>query len=93
MGNSLQTYLTILKREKSMTSSLKQVKTFSDLKMIIVSAMKNSCGQLFLIGFSDWKERKVHNQFNQAGKIFSDKTDAFICNEELLWTTFCDLIW
>ena len=49
MGNSLQAYLTILKREKSMTSSLKQVKTFSDLKMIIVSAMKNSCGQLFLI--------------------------------------------
>ena len=68
MGNSLQTYLTILKREKSMTSSLKQVKIFSDLKMIIVSAMKNSCGQLFLFGFFDWKERKVHNQFTQAGK-------------------------
>ena len=47
MGNSLQIYLTILKTEKSMTSSLKQVKIFSDLKMIIVSAMKNSCGQLF----------------------------------------------
>ena len=93
MGNSLQTYLTILKREKSMTSSLKQVKIFSDLKMIIVSSMKNSCGQLFLIGFSDWKERKVHNKFTHAGKIFSDKTDAFICNEELLWTTLCDLIW
>ena len=56
------------KERKSMTSSLKQVKTFSDLKMIIVSAMKNSCGQLFLFGFSDWKERKVHNQFTQAGK-------------------------
>ena len=58
MDNSLQTYLTILKREKSMTSSLKQVKIFSDLKLTIVSAMKKSCGQLFLIGFSDWKERK-----------------------------------
>ena len=56
------------KERKSMTSSLKQVKTFSDLKMIIVSAMKNSCGQLFLFGFSDWKERKVHNQFTRAGK-------------------------
>ena len=93
MGNSLQTYLVILKREKSMTSSLKKVKYSSDQKMIIVSAMKNSCGQLFLIGFSDWKERKVHNQFTQAGKIFSYETDAFICNEELLWTTLCDLIW
>ena len=51
-----------------MTSSLKQVKIFSDLKMIIVSSMKNSCGQLFLIGFFDWKERKAHNQFTQAGK-------------------------
>ena len=67
-----------------MTSSLKQVKIFSDLKMIIVSAMKISCGQLFLTGFSYWEERKVHNQFSQAGKFFSDKTDAFICNEELL---------
>ena len=70
MDNSLQTYLVILKREKSMTSSLKQVKCCSDQKMIIVSAMKNSCGQLFLIGFSDWKERKVHNQFTEAGKVF-----------------------
>ena len=93
MDNSLQTYLAILKREKSMTSSLKQAKSFSHQKIIIVSAMKNSCGQLFLIGFSDWKERKVHNQFTQAGKIFSDKTDAFICNEEILWTTLCYLIW
>ena len=70
MDNSLQTYLAILKREKSMTSSLKQVKCFSDQKIIIVSAMKNYCEQLFLFEFSDWKERKVHNQFTQAGKFF-----------------------
>ena len=63
MDNSLQTFLAILKREKSMTTSLKRVKCFSDQKIIIVSAMKNSCGHLFLIGFSDWKERKVHSQF------------------------------
>ena len=39
-----------LKREKSMTSSLKQVKSFSDPKMINgFATVKNSCGQLFVV--------------------------------------------
>ena len=58
------------KERKSMTSSLKQTKCFSHQKIIIVSAMKNSCGQLFLIELSDSKERKVRNQFTQEGKVF-----------------------
>ena len=90
VGNSLQTYLAIFKREKSMISSLKQVKCFSDQKMIIVSAMKNSCGQLFLIGR---REKSITSLLRQV-IFFSDKSVAnFICNEELLWTTLCDLIW
>ena len=73
MDNSLQTYLVILKREKSMTSSLKQVKCSSDQKMIIVSAMKNSCGQLFLIGR---REKSITSSLRQV-KFLSGKTVAF----------------
>ena len=50
MDNFLKSGIQILKREKSMTSSLKQVKNFSDPKMINGSAtVKNSCGQLFVV--------------------------------------------
>ena len=63
-----------------MTSSLKQVKNFSDPKMINGSAtVKNSCGQLFVVSRGNYKERKVHDQFNEADKFYNDQTNDFIC--------------
>ena len=62
---------------------------------MILFALENTCGQLFMIWDSNFKEKKVHDQFTQAGKEFlRPKNDKWICNcEELLWTTLCCLTW
>ena len=54
---------------------------------MILFALENTCGQLFMIWHSSFKERKVHDQFTQADKWFRRlENDECICNEELLWT-------
>ena len=55
-----------------MTSSLRQINGFAYLKMMNVSAMKSLCGQFCLIGYSDRKERKVHDQFIQVFEFSTD---------------------
>ena len=35
---------------------------------MILFALENTCGQLFIIWDSNFKERKVHDQFTQADK-------------------------
>ena len=72
MDNSLGSGIQVLKREKSMTSSLRQINGFADLKMMNVSAMKTFCGHFCLIGYSDRKERKVHDQFIQVFEFSTD---------------------
>ena len=60
---------------------------------MILFALENTCGQLFIIWDSNFKERKVHDQFTQAGKVFlTPENNNCICNEELLWTAFSDWI-
>ena len=62
---------------------------------MILFASENTCGQLLTNLPCNFKERKVHEQFTQAGKEFlRPKNDKWICNcEELLWTTLCCLTW
>ena len=55
-----------------MTNSLRQINGFVDLKMMNVSAMKSFCGQFCLIGYSDRKERKVHDQLIQVFEFSTD---------------------
>ena len=54
---------------------------------MILFALENTCGQLFRIWHSSFKERKVYEQFTQADKWFCRlENDECIGNEDLLWT-------
>ena len=71
-GQLLMIWHSSFKERKSMTSSLRQINGFADLKMMNVSAMKSFCGQFCLIGYSDRKERKVHDQLIQVFEFSTD---------------------
>ena len=75
-----------------MTSSMREI-NFIMIKQMILFAFENTCEQLLTNLPCNFKERKVHDQFTQAGKVFlRPENDTCICNEELLWTGFSDWI-